>query len=176
MKINNYFCKMKKILAFGLLFSVLTSFSSIGKHKFYVSIYQINYAQEKKALQITSRLFIDDLNNVLTKKYNYNIHIGEKNGTENDVVLMQKYITDHFSLKVNGEQKRIIFLSKELEGNVVICYFKCKDIAKIKTLEVQNTCLFELDSEQQNIMQSTIYGIKKSILLTGDTIKGMLKE
>ncbi len=167
---------MKKIITFGLLFIFLTSFTSIGIHKFYVSIYQINYAQEKKVLQITSRLFIDDLNNVLTKKYKQNIHIGEPNESENDVVLMKKYFTDHFSLKVNGEQKQIIFLSKELESNVVICYFKCKDIAKINTLEVQNTCLFELDSEQQNIMQSTIYGIKKSVLLTGDTIKGMLKE
>lgn len=167
---------MKKIVVFGLLFTVLTSFTAFEIHKFYVSIYQINYAQEKKELQITARIFIDDLNKVLSKKHKQNIHIGEPNETENDVVLMQKYLIDHFSLKVNGDQKQLFFLSKELEGNVVICYFKCKDIAKINTLEVQNTCLFELDSEQQNIMQSTIYGIKKSVLLTQDSIKGMLKE
>ena len=59
---------MKKtilITFFGLLFLSLTSFSV---HKFYVALYQVNYAPEKKMLQITTRLFIDDLNNALAKK------------------------------------------------------------------------------------------------------------
>ena len=50
-----------------------------------------------------------------------------------------------------------------------------KEISKIKTLEVKNTALLELNSEQQNIIQSTIYGEKQSLLLTESTISGRLK-
>ncbi|MEY3499056.1 MAG: hypothetical protein RL308_725 [Bacteroidota bacterium] len=164
----------KKVLfpLIALLFFVATSF---GIHKFYVSIYQINYASEKKMVQITSRIFIDDLNAVLYKKYNKKTFLGDQNESPEDIVLMKKYMLDNFSIKVNGLQKPLHYLSKEIETNVVICYFNIKDISKIKTLEVKNTVLLELNSEQQNIIQSTIYGEKQSLLLTEDNFSGMLK-
>ena len=58
----------KTVLLFGLFFLTI-SLSSFEMHKFYVSVTQINFAQDKKAIQITSRIFIDDLNNTLEKKH-----------------------------------------------------------------------------------------------------------
>jgi hypothetical protein len=166
---------MKKILLYTLIGITFLAATSFGIHKFYVSIYQIKYAPEKKMLQITSRIFIDDLNEVLYKKYNKKTFLGESNESPEDIVLMKKYILENFSLKVNGQQKNINYLSNELEGNVLICYYNIKEISKIKTLEVKNTALLELNSEQQNIMQSNIYGEKQSLLLSEGTISGRLK-
>lgn len=166
---------MKKQLLYIFIAITFLTLSSFRVHKFYVSIYQINYASEKKMLQITSRLFVDDVNSVLLKKYNKKTYLGEKNESQEDVNLMKKYILDNFSLKVNGQLKPINFLSKEMEGNVIICYYNIKDISKIKSLEVKNSALIELNSEQQNIIQSTIYGEKQSLLLTEGTLSGMLK-
>jgi hypothetical protein len=166
---------MKKILLYTLIGIIFFAGTSFGIHKFYVSIYQIKYAPEKKMLQITSRIFVDDLNEVLYKKYNKKTFLGESNESLDDIDLMKKYISDNFSLKVNGQQKPLNYISKELEGNVIICYYNIKEISKVKTLEVKNTALLELNSEQQNIMQSTIYGEKQSLLLTESTISGMLK-
>jgi hypothetical protein len=166
---------MKKNTFYTLLFISFLTLSSFGIHKFYVSIYQINYASEKKMLQITSRLFVDDVNAVLFKKYGKKTYLGEKNESQEDVNLMKRYILDNFSLKVNGQLKPINFLSKEMEGNVIICYYNIKEISKIKTLEVKNSALIELNSEQQNIIQSTIYGEKQSLLLTEGTLSGLLK-
>lgn len=166
---------MNKIKLYTLLVVTCLVFSSFGFHKFYVSIYQINYAPEKKMLQITSRLFVDDVNAVLLKKYGKRTNLGEKNETQEDVNLMIKYILDNFSLKVNDQLKPVNFLSKEMEGNVIICYYNVKDIPKISSLEVRNSALIELNSEQQNIIQSTIYGEKQSLLLTSETLSGILK-
>ncbi len=166
---------MKKTILYTLIGLFLLTLTSFSAHKFYVSIYQINYAPQKKMLQITSRIFIDDLNDVLHKNYNKKTHLGEANESPDDVVLMKKYISDHFFIKVNGDQKNINYLSKELEGNVIICYYNIKNISKIKTLEVQNTVLFDLTSEQQNIIQTTFNGKKQSLLLTSDNVKGILK-
>ena len=58
------------ITFFGMLFLTLTSFSV---HKFYVSLYQVNYAPEKKMIQITARLFVDDVNNSIGKKYSVRV-------------------------------------------------------------------------------------------------------
>ncbi len=165
--------KKRLVIICALLFFV--GFSSFVSHKFYISIYQINYAPEKKMLQITSRIFIDDLNNALEKKYKRKTYIGETNESQEDVAMLKKYISEHFFIKVNGQNKAINFLSKELESNVVICYYNIKDIAKIKTLEVQNTALLELNADQQNIIQTTILGNKQSLLLTNENVKGIIK-
>ena len=166
---------MNKKTFYTLTAIIFLTLSSFGVHKFYVSIYQINYSSDKKMLQITSRLFVDDVNVVLYKKFGKKTFLGEKNESQEDVNLMKKYILDNFSLKVNGQLKPINYLSKEMEGNVIICYYNIKDISKIKSLEVKNSALIELNSEQQNIIQSTIYGEKQSLLLTEETLSGMLK-
>ena len=166
---------MKKTIIYTLLFLSIISLSSFAVHKFYVSIYQVNFNQKKQMLEITSRIFIDDLNDVLKTKYNQKTHIGESNEVPQDVALMKRYILDNFSIKINGQQKTINYLSKELEGNVVICYYNIKEISKVKIFEIKNTTLFDLNSDQQNIVQTTIYGKKQSLLLTPDNVKGLLK-
>jgi hypothetical protein len=45
-------------------------------------------------------------------------------------------------------------LSKEMEGDVLICYLSSKGISKLKSIEVHNAILVDWDSEQQNITHS----------------------
>lgn len=166
---------MKKtilITFFGLLSLTLTSFSA---HKFYVALYQVNYAPEKKMLQITARIFVDDLNNAVGKKYSKKINLGSENETAEDVNLLKKYFSEKFYIKVNGQTKPIHFLSKEMEGDVLICYFSMKEIQKINMLEIYNAVITEGNSEQQNIMHFNVLGTKNTLLFTESTSKGMLK-
>lgn len=166
---------MKKIGFKILLVIFLMGLSSFSFHKFYVSIYQVNYVPEKKMLQITSRIFIDDLNTVLEKNYRQRTSIGEKTEKEEDVILMKKYINDNFSIKINGQKKQINFLSKELDNNVVVCYLSVKDIPRIKSIEIQNKILLDLNSEQQNIIQTNILGKKKSLMFEEEYFVETLK-
>ena len=166
---------MKKtilITFLGMLFLTLTSFSV---HKFYVALYQVNYAPEKKMLQITARIFVDDLNNALGKKYQKKINLGSEKESEEDLNLFKKYFSEKFSIKVNGQLKPIQFLSKEMEGDVLICYFSIKDIHKVNSLEIYNSVITETNSEQQNIMHFNVSGIKNTLLFTESTSKGLLK-
>ena len=166
---------MKKSILFPLLFLVIIGLSSFGLHKFYMSIYQINYVPEKKMLQITSRIFVDDLNTALSTQFKKKTHVCEENETPEDLILMQKYLAEHFTIKVNGQQKTIHFISKELDANVVVGYFRIQDVSKIKSLTIKNTALFDVNAEQQNIIQTTIYSKKESLLLTQDNLSGNIK-
>lgn len=166
---------MKKtilITFFGLLLLTLTSFSV---HKFYVALYQVNYAPDKKMLQITTRIFVDDLNAAVGKKYSKKINLGSDNETVEDVTLLKKYFSEKFYIKVNGQTKPIHFLSKEMEGDVLICYFSMKEIQKINTLEIYNAVITEGNSEQQNIMHFNVSGVKNTLLFTESSSKGVLK-
>ncbi|MBC7747620.1 MAG: hypothetical protein H7Z76_03400 [Methylotenera sp.] len=166
---------MKKtilITFFGLLFLTLTSFTA---HKFYVALYQVNYAPEKKMLQITTRIFVDDLNTSIGKKYQKKINLGSEKETDEDLIFFKKYFNEKFNIKVNGQVKPIHFISKEMEGDVLICYFSIKEIQKINSIEIYNAVITEGNSEQQNIMHFTVMGVKNTLLFTESTSKGVLK-
>ena len=104
---------MKKTLV--LSFLLLITLSAFTAHKFFISIYQINHSLQKKRVEITTRIFIDDLNKALKAKYAVTTHVGESAETTEDVVLMNKYLLEHFSIKVNGNKKALVYVNKELE-------------------------------------------------------------
>jgi hypothetical protein len=166
---------MKKIIFYGLIGFFLVSLSSYGVHKFYMAIYQINYAPEKKMLQITSRVFLDDLNIALAKKYNTKTFLGSDKESVEDVNLLKKYLAENFSIKVNGQAKHMNFLSKEMDGDVLVCYLNCTAISKISSLEIYNTILIDCFPEQQNIVHITVFESKKSFLFTDISTKQVLK-
>ncbi|KAF2335334.1 DUF6702 family protein [Flavobacterium ginsenosidimutans] len=167
---------MKNKLIYCLLAVLFVLSSAFTFHKFYVGVFQVNYAAEKKMLQITSRIFIDDLNNAMEKKYHKKAFVGTSKETPADVELLKKYLSEHFLIKVNGQSKAITFLSKEVEaGDVLVCYSRIKDIDKFKTLEISNTILVDWNAEQQNITHISAFDTKRSVLFTESSRKELLK-
>ena len=166
---------MKKRSIVGLVLVFFMMLVSFSVHQFYVSIYQIDYAPEKKMLQITARIFIDDVNEALSLQYRRKTFLGDKSESAQDVALLQQYLLKNFSMKVNGQPKTIHFLSHEFENNVLICYFNVKDATKIESMEIHNTALLEIFPDQQNIINTNVSGNKKSLLLTADKTGGLLK-
>ena len=160
---------------FAVLVLAVLALSSFAAHKFYMSIYQIDFAPEKKRLQITSRVFIDDLNQAVGQQFHQKTHIGEKEEGPQDEALLQSYFTSHFSVKVNGQAKSMQYLSKERDENVVVCYFRITDVPKVISLEVTNSALTELYPDQQNMIQAKVGESKQTLLLQAGQVKGMLK-
>jgi hypothetical protein len=165
---------MKKIVAFSGIALVVFALLGFGMHKFYVGIFQINHAADKKMLQITMRIFPDDLNRALENKYKRPFHVGEKEETPDDAAKMQQYIAGNFAIKVNGKPCPIDFRSKEIQNAVLVCYYRITDISKIRSLSIRNKILFDYVTEQQNIIQTTVGGEKNSLLLTVDNPEGTL--
>lgn len=64
---------MKKAIKIVFLLLLFTGLTSASLHKFYVSVNQLDYVPEKKAIEITSRLFIDDMDLALEKRFGKNI-------------------------------------------------------------------------------------------------------
>jgi hypothetical protein len=80
---------MKKKFAIVLVLLASLGFMA-SAHKFYVAIFQVNYAAEKKMLQVTTRIFVDDLENALEKKYNREFSLDPSSQTAEELVLNAK--------------------------------------------------------------------------------------
>ncbi|BDB51815.1 hypothetical protein GENT11_01270 [Flavobacterium ammonificans] len=144
-------------------------------HKFYMAIFQVNYAPEKKMLQVTSRIFIDDLNQALEKKYGKKTNIGHEKEDVEDIAILKKYFAENLVFKVNGQTKTVLFLSKEQEGDLLICYGRVADVAKFNSVEITNTVLTHWNSDQQNILHFNAFGDKKTVLFTSSKKTEVLK-
>lgn len=140
-----------------------------------MAIFQVNYASEKKMLQITSRIFVDDLNLAIEKKYGKKVYLGSEKESVDDQVVLKKYFTENLQIKVNGQSKPVAFLSKEVEGDVLICYCRVTDVVKLHSAEITNTLLTHWNSEQQNILHFTAFGNKQTVLFTASNKTEVLK-
>ena len=167
---------MKKRVTYFFIVILFLSLTAFSFHKFYMGVFQVNYAAEKKMIQITSRIFIDDLNNGMEKRYHQKTFVGTDKETQADIDLLKKYLSENFTIKINGQSKPITFLSKEVESNdVLVCYSRIKDINTFKTIEILNTILLDWNAEQQNITHISAFGTKKSVLFTESSRKELLK-
>lgn len=166
---------MKKAGACILLLLLAITLTSAAAHKFYVSVFQIEYAPAKKQLQITSRVFIDDLNVALAKKYGKKLYLCTTKEIPEVTDYLKQYFAEKMHIKINGVAKTLTFKTRETEDDVLLCYFTVPADTKISSVQVDNTFLFEAYSEQQNIIHIKINGSKKSMLLTTDNPSGTIE-
>ncbi|MCB4809518.1 peptidase E [Tamlana sp. 62-3] len=156
--------KINKVL---ILLSVLPLFAFTGLHKYYLSVTQVNYIESKEAIQITTRIFVDDLELALRKNFNDTITLTGLNQPEVGDIYIEKYIKQKFTLKINNQPANFSFIGKEYDGDIVRCYLEVENVKTIKTLEISNAILFDVYNEQQNIVKTKIYNKQKSKVLSG---------
>ncbi len=159
----------------SLLVTLFVLSSAFTFHKFYVGVFQVDYFKEKKAVQITTRLFIDDLEKALYKKHNKHFYITTKDEVADANNYISMYLQDKLKIKINNKIQTLQFLTKEQEDNIVICYLKINFKDNIKDLEITNNVLSDVFNEQQNLLHLNINGNKKTILFTNIETNQKLK-
>ena len=159
-----------------LLLLILPLLAFTAVHKFYISVTQVNYSEEDQSLQITSRIFIDDMENVLTQRYGVQPLLASGHEAPEADSLVEKYMRSKFVIAVNGNPVHYDFLGKRYDGDILMCYMEVPKVARasLHSVEVQNEVLTDLFEDQKNIVHVIIGDLKKSFVLVRDNNKGML--
>ncbi len=165
---------MKRIKLLLLIF-VLPLLAFTTAHKYYISVTQIEYIKDKQSVQIISRIFIDDFESLLQKRYDEKIILNEENELIEVNSYIEMYLTQKIKVKINGKDAQVVFLGKEYEDDIVRCFLEIDNIESINSFEISNKVLFDLKEEQQNIVKLNINSKKKSFLLTAQKQKALLK-
>lgn len=161
----------KNLLRFFLPLLSIVLLSSFAWHKFYVSVTQIDYVPNKKRIEITHRIFIDDLEKALEKKYKKKVYLTSTKELPEAETLIKNYLKENIKISINKRPQEIVYLAREVEGDVLIFYTKIAISKKINTFEIYNSLLTEVYSDQQNIVHTNINSNKKSILLTNTQLQ-----
>lgn len=143
------------------------SFVLIFLHPIHISVSDINYSEKDKALQITCRLFIDDLElSIQASRNEPRLDILEPSGNLSTEELVKAYLASHFIVKVDGKVARMNFLGLEREDGALVCYIEIENIKRMKTLHVFYDAIMETHADQSNIVHITYKGPIKSARLT----------
>jgi hypothetical protein len=138
-------------------------------HPVHVSVTEIEYSEKNKSLQITSRIFIDDLELSIQKQIKQESLdiLQPKNGmTINQLV--SSYLKEHFKIKIDGKPAKVNYLTHEIEDAAIICYLEIENVKKLKTLEVTNDVIQEIHADQSNLIHITYKSPVKSYRLIRD--------
>ena len=148
-----------------MLLSILLSWI-INLHPIHLSVTEVNYSEKDKTFQITSRIFIDDLElsvRALKKENELNLLEPDKGRKTDDLV--SEYLIRHLKVKIDGKPVVLNYLGSEVEDVALICYIESPVIKKFKTIEVWNDVIQETHADQSNLVHVTYRGQIKSARL-----------
>jgi len=144
-------------------------------HPIHISVSEINYSEKDKALQITSRIFIDDLElSIRAERKEDELDILQpKNGLTTEK-MVSDYVLKHIAVKLDGKIQKLKFLGIELEEPALICYIEIENVKKFKTIEVRNDIIMEIHEDQSSIVHVTYKGPVKSMRLQRNNPTGTI--
>lgn len=145
-----------------------------GVHKFYVSTTQIHFSKDKKRLELSLRLFSDDINLAVSQKFKTSTQLDGNSLRPQDVKLLENYLKANIAITVDGKPKTFVLANQEIEDNVVVCYLRVDAVPRLRHIQLRNSSLFELYPEQQHIVNGEVGGVRKTIVLTKDKPLGKL--
>ncbi|NOZ47890.1 MAG: hypothetical protein GXO79_14100 [Chlorobi bacterium] len=129
-------------------------FSGFAFHPLHISITNIENDTINMQLNVSIKMFKNDLTTALLQNYNNPVNTKDCIFTQSDSTYLNKYLNSHFSTN---------FANDKILHNPKISGIKCNDDSiwlsfsfsynkKISTVEIKNTILFDLYADQNNLM------------------------
>lgn len=131
-------------------------------HDFYLSLTEVNHNIDNKTVEISVKIFTDDLALVLQKSGAPKMELGTENEPPEANELIESYLQSHLEVSINGKPINYTYLGKEAELDATWCFLEVENVRKVQTLEVDNTIFLEVFESQTNMVNAFISGRKKS--------------
>lgn len=164
------------LLSFKWLFVSLLSLLSVHPqnskpataasfHPLYVSVTEIHHNAKDKALEISCKIFVDDMEETLKKNYKTKVDLSSQQHHEQNDKLIADYISRHLVFVADGKPQKLSYVGYEKDSEAVYCYFEVPNLPAVKKLDVTNSILQDFNTSQINIMHVYVNGSRKSYKL-----------
>jgi hypothetical protein len=148
----------------GLLALLFFSNTSFRWHPFFVSVTEMEYNATEKTLEISCKVFTDDLEKALTKFTAGKVDV--YNPKDKTVLEKQiaNYISKHLLVKVDGKQVMLECIGYEIEAQSTLSYYQIHQVlSSPHKIEIQNTIFYPDIEKQIGIMHVSVGGNRKSM-------------
>jgi hypothetical protein len=153
-----------KLLTVICIFLAASSFTA-PVHRFYLSLTEVRIDTKKQTLDVSCKLFTDDLEDLLVKKYGKKIDIATNTKNKEVQTLLSKYVTENFKINIGGKLMTLNFVGFEAETDATWIYLETVPFKEKGKVNILNTLLYDYLPEQSNMINFYWDDIEKSAKL-----------
>ncbi len=145
--------KSIKLLTILIVLS-LQIYSFAPAHKYYFSLTEIKSNTFSKTLSVSSKLFIDDLENALQKANKIKFDLSKSTDNKEVQNAVFNYINSHLQIYLDGKMVPLNLVGFEIENEVVWIYLESTlNKKEFKTTKIINSILYDFSADQTNLVQ-----------------------
>jgi hypothetical protein len=144
-------------------------------HPLHLSVTEIEHDANKKALEMTMRIFLDDLEASIRndlQKPDLDITAPGPEHTTND--LLEDYLRKHFKINAGGKELTYEYLGHEVELPVIYLYVQSSNVKKVNDITIYNDIIMDTYDDQANLVHVKVHGKVKSLKLSVNKKRGSL--
>ncbi|MET0645539.1 MAG: DUF6702 family protein [Pyrinomonadaceae bacterium] len=137
-------------------------FLRTAAHKYYTSLAQVEYNAEDKSVEVSVRVFADDLELALTRRAGRKVSLDRTKDVDG---LVLAYLRDTFEIRNrDGETKALRWVGMELRAGVAWLYVEAEMPEGLAGARLRDHVLFELFEKQVNTVSVRYPGVKADIV------------
>jgi hypothetical protein len=134
-------------------------------HPFYVSVTEINHNAENHTLEISCKMFAEDLEEILRTNYKSPVSLGATKDKGRLDQLIPDYINKHLAITVDGKPVKLTYIGFEKDKESAYCYLQVDDVKAIKKINISNSILYDFNEGEINIVHVMVGGKRHSTKL-----------
>jgi hypothetical protein len=154
---------------YGLVAAAVCAFVLCGAltvvHKYYMSLTEVHINTGKHTLDVSSKLFADDLETELEKSSGKKIDLASSAGKKEVEAVLFDYLNKNFRINVGGKLQTLTFVGFEMENDAVWCYLEVPNFKGKGTVSIYNSLLYDSFPEQSNLINVSWNDVSKSARL-----------
>jgi hypothetical protein len=139
--------------------------ASVKYHPFYIAVTEMNLNPADKTLEVSCKMFADDLEQIIEKKNHAELDISAERDKSKFDTYIPAYIKTHLSLSIDGKPATLSYIGFEKEKESAYCYFQVQNVSSLKKVEVNDSILQDFTQEQINIIHVSVNGKRQSTKL-----------
>ncbi len=145
-----------------MVFSILFV-AELLLHPFHVSVSEVKYKEDIKSIQISTRIFLDDLEiGLRTYSRNEKLDIVKRENWDFVNEQLGRYLLENFKVFNEKGQLEAKYLGAEIEDDVMWAYIEIEKVKKLRTVTIWNSILTETYEDQENLIHFRAFGKVKS--------------
>jgi hypothetical protein len=135
----------------------------------------VKYNEKAGALQMVTRFFIDDFEDVLSERYEKKVVLNEQKDIDTVERLIDNYVQAKLETTIDGKSVKPDFLGAELEGDMILLYIELPTSVEPDFISMSFPALVELFPEQKNLIHFRIKKQRKTIIIDANKERGTIK-
>lgn len=143
-------------------------------HPFHVSVADIKYKEDQKAIQISMRMFLDDLELALREYSGIDtLDITDKADWAIVRGNIAPYVLENLQLWDEKDKPYVLnFIGAEIEEDVMWCYIEIEKVKRLERVKIKNSVLTEVWGDQENLIHFRAFdGVQSARLFKGEEIE-----